>query len=78
MTTLELKSSIVHQIDEINDIGFLKALKKVLERKLNKETLSLTEEQKREIVDSQSQVSEGQYAYHSDVMKELEEWLNEK
>ena len=78
MTTLELKSSIVHQIDEINDIGFLKALKKVLDSKLNKETLSLTEEQKREIVDSQNHVSEGQYAYHSDVMKELEEWLNEK
>ncbi|MFZ4456918.1 MAG: hypothetical protein ACOYOT_11930 [Bacteroidales bacterium] len=76
MTTLELKSSIVHQIDEINDIGFLKALKKVLDSKLNKQTLSLTEEQKSEIVDSQNQVSEGQYAYHSDVMKELEEWLN--
>jgi heme oxygenase len=78
MTTLELKSSIVHQIDEINDIGFLKALKKVLDSKLNKETLNLTEEQKRDIVDSQNQVSEGQYTYHSDVMKELEEWLNEK
>ncbi|MEI7677005.1 MAG: hypothetical protein WCJ03_09510 [Bacteroidales bacterium] len=78
MTTIELKSSLMHQIAEINDIGFLKALKTIVDTKVESQILILTEEQKAEILKSQTEVAEGQFAYHNDVTKELEEWLKGK
>ena len=48
MTTIELKKQLIHRISEIEDANFLKALKTILDSKLNEKVLNLTAEQKDE------------------------------
>jgi len=53
MTTIELKKALIRKITEINDVSFLKALKIILESKTESEVISLTIEQRDEIIASQ-------------------------
>ena len=57
MTMMELKSILIHRISEINDIRFLEAIKTILDEKAEDSTLVLTDGQKKEILDSQKEIS---------------------
>ena len=52
MTTIELKKQLIHRISEIEDTNFLKALKTILDSKVNEGILNLTAEQRDEIIAS--------------------------
>lgn len=78
MTTIELKSCLMHRIAEINDVSFLKALKTIIDSKINSETLVLTPEQREEIAASQKEISEGKFVSHQELEKEFAAWLGEK
>jgi predicted transcriptional regulator len=76
MTTIELKKVLIHRITEINDISFLKAIKTILESKAATEVISLTTEQRNEILASQKEIEQGLYIEHEQLDKEVARWLN--
>jgi len=78
MTTLELKNILIHRITEINDITFLKAIKTILDSKSESKELKLTDEQKKEIIESRQEIEKGQYIENDLLEKDIEKWLNEK
>ena len=76
MTTIQLKKSLIHQITDIEDISFLKALKTIIETKTKSDILYLTNEQRAEIIESKKQVENGLFTKQEDLQQEFEKWLN--
>ena len=78
MTTIELKKQLIHRISEIEDANFLKALKTILDSKLNEGVLNLTAEQRDEIIASREDVKKGLVIDNAMLDKEIKAWLNAK
>jgi hypothetical protein len=76
MTTIELKKQLIHRISEIEDANFLKALKTILDSKLNEGILNLTADQRDEIIASREDVKKGLVIDNALLDKEIKEWLN--
>ena len=76
MTTIELKKVLIHRITEINDISFLKALKTILESKTETEIISLTVEQRNEIIASKKEIEQGLFIENDLLDKKVSGWLN--
>jgi hypothetical protein len=76
MTTIELKKVLIHRITEINDISFLKALKTILESKTETEVISLTTEQRNEIIESKKEIEQGLYIEHELLDNKVSKWLS--
>ena len=76
MTTMELKKQLIHRISEIEDANFLKALKTILDSKLNEGILNLTAEQQDEIIASREDVKKGLVIDNALLDKEIKAWLN--
>lgn len=76
MTTIELKKVLIHKITEINDISFLKALKTILESKTDTEVISLTVEQRNEIIASRKEIEQGLLIEHELLDKIVSGWLS--
>jgi hypothetical protein len=78
MTTIALKKLLINRIAEINDVSFLNALKTILDTKTHAQTLSLTPEQRFEIIESQKEIESGLFVEQGELDKEFNKWLNEK
>jgi len=80
MTTIELKKLLINRIAEINDVSFLNAIKTILETKTQTETktLSLTPEQRFEIMESRKEIESGLFVEQVELDKEFNKWLNGK
>jgi hypothetical protein len=78
MSTIELKSLLIHRISEITDVRFLEALKTILDSKSESNILPITKEQREEIVASQKEISAGMYFDQKDIEGEVAAWLNAK
>jgi hypothetical protein len=76
MTTIELKKQLIHRISEIEDANFLKALKTILDSKLNEGILNLTAKQRDEIMASREDVKKGLVIDNALLDKEIKAWLN--
>ncbi len=76
MTTIELKKQLIHRISEIEDANFLKALKTILDSKLNEGILNLTAEQRDEIIASREDIKKGLVIDNALLDKEIKAWLN--
>ena len=76
MTAIQLKKSLMHQIADIEDVSFLKALKTIIETKTKSEIFYLTNEQRAEIIESKKQVENGLFTKQEDLQQEFEKWLN--
>jgi len=76
MTTIELKKQLIHRISEIEDANFLKALKTILDSKLNEGLLNLTADQRDEIIASREDVKKGLVIDNALLDKEIKAWLN--
>ena len=76
MTTIELKKQLIHRISEIEDTNFLKALKTILDLKVNEGILNLTAEQRDEIIASREDVKKGLVIDNALLDKEIKAWLN--
>lgn len=72
MTTVDLKKHLIRRISEINDPAFLEAIKTILDSKST--VLSLSEEQLKEIQQSQKEVGQGFFVSQADLDKEFEKW----
>ncbi|NOU19942.1 MAG: hypothetical protein HOO91_20475 [Bacteroidales bacterium] len=76
MTTIELKKVLIHRIAEINDISFLKAIKTILDSKIETEVITLTAEQRNEIIESKKEIEQGLYIEHELLDKKISKWLS--
>ena len=76
MTTIELKKVLIHRITEINDVSFLKAMKTILESKTKTEVISLTTEQRNEIIESKKEIEQGLYIERELLDKKVSTWLS--
>lgn len=77
MNTAELKYILKLKIDSISDENFLNDLNTLIESK-TKNIITLSEEQKQKINDSQKEYSEGNYYDNNLVNEEIEKWLQEE
>lgn len=78
MTTIELKKVLIQRITEINDISFLKALNTILESKTETVVISLSDEQRNEIIESRKEIDLGLYIEHELLDREVSKWLSAK
>lgn len=75
MTTIELKTLLIHRISEINDVSFLKALKTILDSKTETGVIRLTTDQLDDIIASKKEVEKGIYIENNLLNKEVKQWL---
>lgn len=78
MTAIELKNVLIHRIAEINDVSFLQAIKTILDSKTEAKALTLTLEQRDEIMASKKEIEKGLFISHEELDKEVSEWLSAK
>jgi len=78
MTTIELKKLLINRITEINDVSFLKAIKTILDSKIESEVIMLTPGQRREIMDSKKEIEQGLFIDQGTLDKEVAKWASAK
>ena len=78
MKTVELKNILIHRISEINDKSFLHAIKTILDSKSESKVLTLTSEQRDEIIASKKEIEQGLFIENNELEKEIDGWLNTK
>ena len=78
MTVIQLKKLLVNRISEINDVSFLKAIKTILDSKTDADVLLLTDEQRKEIMQSKKEIQKGLYIEQADLDKKLAKWASAK
>ena len=87
MSTIELKNLLISKIAEIDDEVFLSAINTILDSKsksiegnnqILEKIIFLTEQQKKEIQNSQKEYLEGNYFDNDSVNEEMERWLQEE
>ncbi|MBL0293762.1 MAG: hypothetical protein IPQ04_05705 [Saprospiraceae bacterium] len=78
MTAIELKQILIHRIAEINDESFLKAIKTILDSKIQFNTMKLTKAQISEINESKNQIDKGLFIEQSELDKEFNKWASLK
>lgn len=86
MNTIELKNMLISKISEIDDEVFLSAINTILDSKSEsvnhnqgaQKITILTEQQKKEIQNSQKEYLEGKYFDNDSVNEEMEKWLREE
>jgi hypothetical protein len=78
MTTIALKKLLINRIAEINDVSFLNAIKTILDTKTQTQALSLTPQQRIEIIESRKEIESGLFVEQVEVDKEFNKWLSGK
>jgi uncharacterized protein YqgQ len=75
MTIFELRTLLIRRISEINDISFLKALKKILDTKTESGIIQLTPDQLDDIITSKKEIQQGMFLENSVLDREVRQWL---
>jgi hypothetical protein len=78
MSTVELRHYIIEQLSHIDDDSFLKAIKTIVESKVNEGTYKLSDFQKIRIESGREQLRNGQSISNEVLQKEIDQWLNTK
>ena len=78
MTIIALKKLLINRIAEINDVSFLNAIKTILDTKTQTQTLSLTPEQRLEIIESRKEIESGLFVEQVELDKEVNKRLRGK
>ena len=78
MTTLSLKHNLMLKIFEIEDRPLLAAIKSILDKKTEDQTLHLPDEIISELMESKMDCEKGDYTDNDVMEKEVEEWLKRK
>jgi hypothetical protein len=76
MTTLELKKHLIRRISEIEDPNFLRAIKTILDSKVEAGVVNVTAKQKEEIIASRKDIEKGLFIDNTSLDKEIKAWLN--
>jgi len=78
MSTIELREKIINQLANINDASFLRAIKILLDSKVEKEVYKLSDYQKERIRRGREQLIKNQTISHDELQKEIDQWLRSK
>jgi hypothetical protein len=78
MTTLSLKHNLMLKIFETEDRSLLEAIKSILDKKTEHQTLHLPDEIISELMESKKNYDNGDYTDNEVMEKEAEEWLKRK
>lgn len=87
MNTPELKNILISKISQIDDEAFLSAINTILDSKSNSiesydsdlhKIIILTEQQKKEILNSKKEYLEGNFVENDVLNEEMERWLREE
>ena len=78
MSTIELKHHIIEKLSLIDDDSFLKAIKTIIESKVNERVYNLSDFQKKRIESAREQRKKGQTISNDILQKEIDQWLNTK
>ena len=78
MSTIELKHHIIEKLSLIDDDSFLKAIKTIIESKVNEQVYKLSDFQKKRIESAREQRKKGQTISNDVLQKEIDQWLNTK
>ena len=78
MSTIELREKIISQLANINDTSFLRAIKVLIDTKVEKEVYRLSDYQKERIRLGRGQLKNGKTISHDEVQKEINEWPGSK
>jgi len=78
MSTIELKHHIIEKLSLIDDDSFLKAIKTIIESKVNERVYNLSDFQKKRIESAREQRKKGQTISNDVLQKEIDQWLNTK
>jgi len=78
MTMTALKKLLINRKAQINDVSFLNAIKTILDTKTQTQAISLTPEQRLEIIESQTELGSGLFVEQAELDKEFNKWLSEK
>jgi hypothetical protein len=78
MSTIELRHNIIEKLSLIDDDSFLKAIKTIVESKVNEGVYKLSDFQKKRIDSGREQLRKGQSISNDVLQKEINQWLNTK
>jgi hypothetical protein len=78
MSTVELRHYIIEKLSHIEDASFLKALKTIVESKVNEGVYKLSDFQKKRVISAREQLKKGQTISNNDLNKEIDQWLGTK
>ena len=78
MSTIELREKIISQLANINDTSFLRAIKVLIDTKVEKEVYRLSDYQKERIRLGREQLKKGQTISHDELQKEINQWLGSR
>ena len=78
MSTIELRHHIIEKLSLIDDDSFLKAIKTIIESKVNDGVYKLSDFQKKRIDSGREQLKKGQSISNDVMQKEIDQWLNTK
>jgi hypothetical protein len=78
MSTIELRHLIIEKLSLIDDDSFLKAIKTIVESKVNEGVYKLSDFQKKRIDSGREQIRKGQSISNDVLQKEVDQWLNTK
>ena len=78
MSTIELRKHIIKKLSLIDDDSFLKAIKTIIESKVNEGVYQLSDFQKKRIESGRDQLKKGQTISNEALQKEVDQWLNSK
>jgi hypothetical protein len=78
MSTIELRHHIIEKLSLIDDDSFLKAIKTIIESKVNERVYNLSDFQKKRIESGREQRKKGQTISNDVLQKEIGQWLNTK
>jgi predicted transcriptional regulator len=78
MTTIELKKQLIAQISKVDDVSHLEAIKTLLDTKIVRGAIILSEEQKAALDAARLEAENGQVYTDEEVDKEIRAWLRAK
>ncbi len=78
MSTIELRHNIIEKLSLIDDDSFLKAIKTIIDSKVNEGVYKLSDFQKKRINSGREQLKKGQSISNDVLRKEVDQWLNTK
>ena len=76
MSTIELRHHIIEKLSLIEDDSFLKAIKIIVESKINEGVYKLSDFQKKRVDSGREQLKKGQSISNDVLQKEVGQWLN--
>ena len=78
MSTIELRHTIIEKLSQIEDDSFLKAIKTIVESKVNEGVYKLSDFHKKRVESGREQLKKGISISDDKLQKEIDQWLNTK